>query len=1118
MSMHSASSARGPLLAALFAAAGLLTAVRCAPEAAGETSELLILGQSRERGIAAAQSHVYRVAVPSATSLRIAVEQRGIDLAVEARLADQPPVTVDAPSLGWGAEALLLAAPGAMEIRLEVRASESSVLPGGYRILVEELPGATAEDVQRIAAEAAMSRGGQDSSTGTPESLRRALIAYREALSAWRTLGERRGQAEALNDVAFLERQLGDLRPALTDLREALDLWREIGEPHREAAITSQIGIDLLDLGEVASARETLEQARDLWQRLDQPLEVEEARRCLCLLEQKSGSLPRALTCFQEILPRFQELGDRLQKAIVLNSIGGIYDQLGEPDAALEHYDRALALRTALKNRQGEAQTLNNLGVVHRGLGEWQEALRLYGQAREILAPLEDRRLESAVLGNLGFVYNSLGESQRALAFWQEALALRRDTGDRRGEVITLNYMGLAYSGLGESVKALDFHRQALALAVALGDERQEAATRLRMGEAELMRGDPKAAHGELKRALDLFTKLGNQRLAAQALSLGGRALARAGQPRDALPLLADALARRRALRDRPGEAETLQDLATVERDAGLAQQARSHVEEAVALVEGLRRGFVTPNLRAAFLATQSRAYELQIDLLMLRHAADPAGGSDREALAVSERARARSLLDTLYQGTVSDSGVPLELRERRNALRRRLSAKAYQQQSLADRSGDSKDEAFSREIDLLLTDLDGVEAEIRQHDPRYAAFREPRPLGAADVAALLEPGTLLLEYSLGEERSVAWAIGAGIFRSFSLPSGREIESLARQVHDEMSVQESGAVPHRKAAQTLSRLLLAPVWKLAAKARRLVIVPDAALHYVPFAALPVPPPGQGWKAPGEPLLLRREVVFLPSATTLSVLRQRLAGRMQAPHWAAVLADPVFGLDDPRLAKDDGARSKEGPRATRGEREGTPLFAFERLGASRKEATDLAGLAPAGEVRTVLDFAASRQTVLSGELRSYRVLHFATHGLIDSRNPELSGLVLSQVDSAGQPIEGFLRLPDVYDLDLGADLVVLSGCRTALGKEIRGEGLMGMTRGFLYAGVPRVMGTLWRVEDRAAATLMLHFYRALWQKKLSPSAALRDAQLALRRERRYRDPHSWAAFVLQGEWR
>ena len=195
-----------------------------------------------------------------------------------------------------------------------------------------------------------------------------------------------------------------------------------------------------------------------------------------------------------------------------------------------------------------------------------------------------------------------------------------------------------------------------------------------------------------------------------------------------------------------------------------------------------------------------------------------------------------------------------------------------------------------------------------------------------------------------------------------------------------------------------------------------------------------------------------------------------------------------------------------------------LSGFERLPSSRKEAESIARLAPAGQVWTALNLEANREAVLSGDLRSYRVVHFATHAVADTGAPELSGLVLSLVDAAGKPREGFLNLTDVYELDLDADLVVLSGCQTALGKEVRGEGIMGLTRGFLYAGVPRVVASLWKVQDRTTAELMDRFYRALWQGHLPAAAALREAQRSLRRDPRYRDPHSWAGFVLQGDWR
>jgi CHAT domain-containing protein len=340
----------------------------------------------------------------------------------------------------------------------------------------------------------------------------------------------------------------------------------------------------------------------------------------------------------------------------------------------------------------------------------------------------------------------------------------------------------------------------------------------------------------------------------------------------------------------------------------------------------------------------------------------------------------------------------------------------------------------------------------------------------------------------------------------------REVEELARQVHADLSTVEAGGAG-REAAARLSRLLFGPIWSRAAGARRLVIVPDGALHLVPFGALPAPDES------GRPLLETLEVDYLPSATTLAELRRRPAPPPSARR-AAIFADPVFSADDLRFDRTSGKavtkRTPGGDPTRGGAEELTPTF--ERLPASGREAEAIAALAPPGEVWIARDFAANREAVLSPELRSFRTLHFATHAVADTRTSELSGLVLSQVDGDGKPREGFLSLAEIYDLRLAADLVVLSGCRTALGKEVRGEGLVGLTRGFLYAGVPRVVASLWPVQDRAATELMTRFYRSLWLEGQSPAAALRQAQLAVRRDPRYRDPFHWAGYVLVGDWR
>ncbi len=1047
-----------------------------------EGSEQLVPGQSRERVLAAEEKHVHDIEVETEPVL-VLVEQQGIDLRVAAG-----GLVADAPNGRWGPEILVLA-PGSY--RIEVRAGQKGVPPGRYTIRAEVL------DAKRAAAMQAMSRAGQ-LVAGSPEAQSEALSAYREAVAAWSALGERRWEAEAMLDLAVLELLTGDLRVATADFRDALALWRTLSEPRRVAEVSHLLGRALRDSGEMETARRVLEEASALWRSLGEKAEENKTRNELCLLDLTSGALPVARACFEALLPSCRESGNRVCEAEVLNSLGGVFDQMGESDAALDRYGKALALWQTLGDRTEEARTLNNIAVVHRTLGEWQEALRLYGQARELLPMVSDRVQKAALLNNVGFAYNSLGEPKRALILFEDALKLRRETGERRGEVITLNNLGTAWRELGDLEQALERHREALQRAVALDDLRQQAFSRLGLAQVHLEIGDPAAALRELDLPLSYFRETGFRIREVQALQLEGRALALAGRPQEALPRLRQVLERHRTLRDRAGEVEALHALATVERSLGLLAEARDHAEQAIARVEELRTGFVSPELRAAFLATRRRAYELRIDLFMDRHAADPGGGHDWAAFEMSERARARTLIDSLHGGASrTGSAAPAALLERRRSLRRRLSAMI----------GGGK--GSEREIETLLGELDGVEAEIRRHDPLYAAFREPPSIARGEIARLLDPGTLLLEYALGEERSFLWALDADCLYSFVLPPRKEIESLVRQAYEEVSTVDSGVGNHDEAARRLGRILLGPVWDQAAKVQRLVVVPDGALHVLPFATLPVPDPGRSWDAPGVhlPLVESQEVAYLPSLTTLALERRRLEGRPPAPKWAAVLADPVFSPADLRL----GAST----RATLAN--GSPP-AFERLPSSRREADAISTLAPDGQVWKAIGLGASREAALSGDLRSYRVIHFATHGVADTRNPELSGLVLSLVDAAGGSREGFLGLADIYELDLAADLVVLSGCRTALGKEVRGEGLMGLTRGFLYAGVPRVVGSLWPVQDRTAAELMSRFYKAMWQGGLRPAAALREAQRSLRKEPRYRDAYSWAGFVLQGDWR
>jgi CHAT domain-containing protein len=257
-------------------------------------------------------------------------------------------------------------------------------------------------------------------------------------------------------------------------------------------------------------------------------------------------------------------------------------------------------------------------------------------------------------------------------------------------------------------------------------------------------------------------------------------------------------------------------------------------------------------------------------------------------------------------------------------------------------------------------------------------------------------------------------------------------------------------------------------------------------------------------------------VTAPSASVLAALRREATGRGTAAKSVAIFADPVFSADDARVRRELSMPVSFSEPIRSGAGFSGPEFL--RLRFSRSEAYEIEKLAPPGSVLTALDFDASRETVLRTALSDYRVLHFATHSLLDSEHAELSGVVLSLVDRYGRPQNGFLRLYDIYNLRLGSDLVVLSACRTALGEEIKGEGLIGLTRAFLYAGARRVAATLWEIDDRTTAALMKRFYEGLLARNERPAEALRNAQVSLWKSKGWEAPYYWAAFTLQGEWR
>jgi CHAT domain-containing protein/Tfp pilus assembly protein PilF len=1061
---------------------------------------LLAPGATLERAFAAEESQRFSTTLTTGKVYRLDVGLRGIHLVADVRGSDGLKIAaIDSPLDRWETETILLrpAASGSFEI--EVRSETKGVGPGRCALRLEEIPESTAA----MAGLAEMTEAGTILRREPAGSLEKALAAFQAARGHFQAAADRPDEAAAINDIAAVTHRLGKQKQAVDLYREAVARWHELDSPEREMQAWNDLGLTLWEMSELPAADDAFAHALDLAHRLELPYPQADVRNNQCLILHAKGDVQAALACYREALELYRGLGERKDEANALNNLGFAEFGLGEPQPAEESYGRALAIRRSIGDRTGEAQALNNLAVLYRSLGEIDEALKAYGEAREILATLDDRRQEAATLNNLGVVYSSIGEAERARLYLTRALALRRAVEDRRGEIVTLNNLGWLERKSGAPGRAIPLHRQALAVVLAIHDARNEGLTRSLLGEAQGAAGQGAEALAELDRALALQRRTGDRSGQALTLRRQGELLAAGGKAAQALPLFAEALAAAHAVGDRVAEALTLAAQARALRDLGELDRAAGDAQAAIATLESLRVRLGNPELRAAFLGSRSDVYELRIDILMRLAAARPGQGFDRAAFEASEDARARSLLDVLREsGAAIRTGVDPALAARQRDLERRLALKEDRLQALLGRGKGESAESRTLEIESekIRAELDNLDAEIRRSSPRYAGLTHPGAASLEEIRALLDPETLLLEYSLGRERGYLWAVDAAGLRSFVLPGRDEIERAARAFHQALSTPApDGGARRARIGKTLSRMLLGPLGDLGE--RRLAIVLDGALDYIPFDVLPEPG-RQGF------LLARHEVVELPSASVLADERRELARRVPARELAIVIADPVFQPDDPRVA---GSR-RTIPAAAAGD----PLL-LSRLRFSRQEALGIASLAPPGAVTTDLDFAANRDLVLSGRLRDFRYIHFATHGLFDAGRPELSGLALSRVGPDGAAKEGFLSLRDIYDLDLTADLVVLSGCQTALGKEIRGEGLLGLTRGFLYAGAPRVVASLWWIDDRATAALMAAFYRALWIDGLRPAAALRKARLSLSRQRRFRDPSYWGAFVLQGDW-
>jgi len=841
----------------------------------------------------------------------------------------------------------------------------------------------------------------------------------------------------------------------------------------------------------------------------------------------------KALKYNEQALPLFRAVNDRQRESGTLNSIAGYYDALGDPQKALDYYNQAL-LALDTKATQTEATILSNIGKTYNDLSNWERPWSTITAALSIFRAVGEKRREAITLTNIGVAYSRLGEMQKSLEYFQQALPLQQSAGDKTGEALTLNSIGQLYVSSGDAKKGLEFFRQALPLCKTTGDRLREATTLDYIGTAHFALNDREKALEYHQQALELRRLISDLRGEAHTLSNLAYIYNSSGDAKRAIDYYTQSLTLFRRIGDRQNEANAVYGLARAERSGADFLGSQQHMSAALALFETVRANAGAEQLRASYFVSSQSAYQFYIALLMEMHRSDAGKGYDSLALQTSERARARSLLDMLTE-TQADirRGVDPALLEREQNVRQQLSVKAQRLIALTGQKGkDDQLAQMNKDLNALEEENLSIQAQLRKASPAYAALTQPQPLSAKEIQQQLDPDSVLLEYSLGEERSYLWVVSVDAIKTYELPKQADIEKVARQVYESLtarSVVNGLETPEQRqeriaqadkqfqeSAGQLSQMVLAPAAsELGTKS--LIVVADGVLQYVPFAALTV---GSGYR----PIIQDHEIVSLPSASALAVQRRNLASRKPAAKTLAVIADPVFSLNDSRLktARSVPVRQALPANETRIiehlSDNSTGQLTIRRLPFTRQEADQILAVAPSASNLKLLDFRANRSLVTSGELSKYRYIHFATHGYLDSSRSDLSAIVLSLVDEKGNPEDGFLRTLDLYNLNLPAELVVLSACETGLGKDVKGEGLVGLTRGFMYAGARRVIVSLWNVNDKATASLMERVYAGMLKAHKTPAAALRAAQIEMFKQKQWQSPYYWAGFVLQGEWK
>lgn len=1023
--------------------------------------------RSRKRPPPKAQPHTYELSFAPDEFAKVVVRQLGTDIVMEIQSAEGT-TKIDGANGSAGHEQVVVIGSA----RLKVSAKYGKLEQSAYEMVIEERRPATVVDRKRLAIQRAFLEGERLRRLETRDSWEAAVTSLNDAIQGWRELGDQRLEALALRSRGSVYFYLNMMPESLASYQEALAILRLLPNRLDEASALLSMAITQLDMADSVNATRSFERALELFRGERDEKFVGTTLYHLGRASFLLSDLTQALRFYEQALP-IRQRHDLGGEGFTLLGMGRVYAHgFMDYEHALSFYTRALAKRPLGGHPRLMAQVRGDIGKLYFWQHNFARALTEYTKALE---EKTDARVTAEILMYVGMVYAARGENQKALEKFQDALSLQCKTIKETGAAVTLR----------------NFKRESCDL---IG-----------------------AAH-----------TLKNMGLSYSAVQNYDKALEHLNQ---ALQIWAHVLYR-------TAEADTRYEIARVQKRLGNLAEARLQIEASLPIVELLRTKIANQHLRTSYFASVQKFYELYIDVLMRQYAETGDRSMQALALTFSERARTRSMLDTLIEAQAEvRSGARADDLQKESAIQRKL-ALLSQRQMIDPRQNESQKVRIRQDLASLMDEYRALEARIRESSPRYAALTHPDPLSVESMQRLLDPDQMLLEFALGEERSYLWVVTPDSIKSYELPNREELERASDRMRTLLNKQSP---EYFKVASSLSKTLFQGV-EFSEKSPRLLIVASGRLQYLPFAALPFPIRGThptlesvvSGKRESVPLLVYHEIETLPSVSVLAQIRREPSDPYKAPKrkQVIVIADPVTELEDDRFK--ELSRSGRGPRRESRSHDpvrsaspdqvkdstvqpftgGAPRLIFT----GREADAILSALTPGMLGDKVLSFNANQQFVTNqGALADYRIVHFAAHGVINDEYPELSGILLSLFDEQRHWRDGLLQMHEIYNLSIPADIVVLSACDTSIGKEMKGEGLPGLSRAFIYAGARRVVASLWQVRDYSTAELMGAFYRKLFQQPgIRPAGALREAQLEQWKKGPLESPYHWGAFITYGD--